>query len=133
MRSPEALTVVMLRVCRCPLSSVGLAPWSSNQCRSLLGSRDRDRSPPRGGGDGERGTGIAQRWNEKGFGFIKPDDGGDDLFCHFSGIQDGRCLIQGSKVSFRRVFDERKGKDRAEEVTGGAPEDPGMVLGISMH
>jgi cold shock CspA family protein len=111
-------------VCRVRL--LWLPSGCGRDCR-FLGGGGRDRSPPRGGGGGGdgRGTGIAQRWNEKGFGFIKPDDGGEDLFCHFSAIQDGRCLVMGSKVEFRRVYDERKGKDRAEEVTGGAPEDQG--------
>eukprot|EP00808_Paulinella_micropora_P012548 g69118.t1 len=77
----------------------------------------------RGGGGGKRKTGVASRWNEKGFGFIKPDDGGDDVFCHFSAIEDGNCLREGSKVEYEVEFDERKGKDRAERVTGGAQED----------
>jgi len=127
-KSPETLTAVLfpcLPLPSCASSLVGPRVLVF-KCRSVLG----DRSPPRGGGggDGERFTGIALRWNEKGFGFIKPDDGGDDLFCHFSGIQDGRCLIEGSKVSYRKSYDDRKQKDRAEEVTGGAPEDPGMEI-----
>ncbi len=38
----------------------------------------------------------------KGFGFIQPADGGNDVFAHFSAIQmDGfRTLKQGSRVSF---------------------------------
>jgi CspA family cold shock protein len=39
---------------------------------------------------------------EKGFGFIANDDGGDDLFVHFSGIEsDGfKTLDEGQKVTF---------------------------------
>ena len=71
-----------------------------------------------------RTTGTVKWFNdEKGFGFIKPDDGGEDVFCHFSSILDGKMLKEGSQVSFIKKFDERKGKDRAEEVTGGCPEE----------
>ena len=41
----------------------------------------------------------------KGFGFIEPEQGGEDVFAHFSAIQmDGfRTLKQGSKVHFELV------------------------------
>ena len=41
----------------------------------------------------------------KGFGFIEPDEGGPDVFAHFSAIEmDGfRTLKQGSKVSYELV------------------------------
>lgn len=69
-------------------------------------------------------TGTAMRWNaQKGFGFISPDDGGDDIFCHFSAIEDGAMLQEGAKVTFEIVYDELKGKSRAEQVTGGSPRE----------
>jgi len=41
----------------------------------------------------------------KGFGFIEPEEGGPDVFAHFSAIEmDGfRTLKQGSKVSYELV------------------------------
>ena len=48
-------------------------------------------------------TGTVKWFNDdKGFGFITPDEGGKDLFVHFSAIQgDGfRSLAEGAKVSF---------------------------------
>ncbi|MDP4301599.1 cold shock domain-containing protein [Leptothrix discophora] len=56
--------------------------------------------------------GIVKWFNDvKGFGFIEPEGGGDDVFAHFSAIQmDGfRTLKQGSTVDFDLV-DGPKGK-----------------------
>ncbi len=51
-------------------------------------------------------TGTVKWFNDaKGFGFIKPDDGTDDIFAHFSAIQmDGfRSLKEGQRVAFEVV------------------------------
>merc|ERR1719461_2296103 len=76
-----------------------------------------------GGGGGGTLRGTACRWNERGFGFIKPDDGGEDLFCHVSAIKDGNCLQEGAQVTYEASYDDRKGKYRAENVYGGC-DDP---------
>ncbi len=48
-------------------------------------------------------TGTVKWFNDsKGFGFIKPDGGGEDLFAHFSAIQGSgfKTLKENQKVSF---------------------------------
>lgn len=57
-------------------------------------------------------TGIVKWFNDsKGFGFITPDAGGDDLFAHFSAINDSgyKSLKENDRVSFD-VTDGPKGK-----------------------
>lgn len=55
---------------------------------------------------------------EKGYGFITNDETGEDIFVHFSAIQqDGyKSLSEGQKVTFDVEQDERSNKERAANV-----------------
>eukprot|EP00746_Dinoflagellata_sp_MGD_P074435 gnl/MRDRNA2_/MRDRNA2_30066_c0_seq1.p1 gnl/MRDRNA2_/MRDRNA2_30066_c0~~gnl/MRDRNA2_/MRDRNA2_30066_c0_seq1.p1 ORF type:complete len:280 (+),score=46.69 gnl/MRDRNA2_/MRDRNA2_30066_c0_seq1:87-926(+) len=83
------------------------------------------------GGAGPRPPqeGIVSRWiPEKGFGFIQPSVGGDQLFCHKSALLDGEASVNtGDKVQYIPSWNARQGKNEASEVQflskGEAPQE----------
>ena len=66
-----------------------------------------------------KGT-VKKFFQDKGFGFISPDDGGDDCFAHVKDSPELENCQQGDSVSFDKVWDDRKGKYKAENVSGGS-------------
>lgn len=61
-------------------------------------------------------TGIVKWFNEqKGYGFIQPDNGQKDIFVHISAVERAglRTLKEGQKVSFEIVTDKRTGRNSA--------------------
>lgn len=64
-------------------------------------------------------NGTVKFYNEtKGYGFIAPDEGGNDVFVHASALERSglRGLAEGQKVSFEVVADRRSGKNAAENI-----------------
>ncbi|OYU48284.1 MAG: cold-shock protein [Rhizobiales bacterium PAR1] len=58
-------------------------------------------------------TGTVKWFNEqKGYGFIQPDDGGKDVFVHISAVQRSglQGLRDGQKVTYELQADRRTGK-----------------------
>jgi CspA family cold shock protein len=55
---------------------------------------------------------------QKGFGFIQPEGGGNDVFVHISAVERAgmSTLNEGQKVSFDIVADRRTGKSAAENL-----------------
>jgi cold shock protein len=70
-----------------------------------------------GGNHGERSfpmamTGTVKFFNaERGYGFIKPDDGGRDVFVHITAVERAglKSLTEGQRISFD-VEPDKKGK-----------------------
>ncbi|WP_411033043.1 cold-shock protein [Shinella sp. BYT-45] len=62
-------------------------------------------------------TGTVKFFNQdKGFGFITPDNGGADVFVHVSAVQSGGPLRDGTKVDYDIGQDRKTGKTKAENV-----------------
>lgn len=67
-------------------------------------------------------SGVVKWFNEtKGYGFITPDSGGNDVFVHISAVERAglRGLNEGQKVSYELVADKRSGKQSADNLKVG--------------
>ncbi len=65
-------------------------------------------------------TGTVKFYNDqKGFGFIQPDDGGKDVFVHATALERAgmRGLVEGQKVSFETEQDRRTGKTAVSTIS----------------
>ena len=63
--------------------------------------------------------GTVKFYNEqKGFGFIEPEDGGKDVFVHATALERAGIsrLVEGQKVSFDTEQDSRSGKTAAGQL-----------------
>jgi CspA family cold shock protein len=64
-------------------------------------------------------TGTVKWFNAtKGFGFIQPDDGGNDVFVHISAVERSGLgsLHEGQKISYELERDKRSGKMSAGQL-----------------
>ena len=55
---------------------------------------------------------------QKGFGFIQPEGGGQDVFVHISAVERAgmKGLVEGQKISYEIEVDRRKGKSSATQL-----------------
>lgn len=60
--------------------------------------------------------------NQKGYGFIQPDDGGADIFVHISAVEKSgmQSLREGQKISYELYNDPKKGKTSAVNLQAAA-------------
>jgi cold shock protein len=64
-------------------------------------------------------TGVVKFYNDqKGYGFIQPDNGGKDVFVHATALERAglRGLVEGQKVSFDTREDRRTGKVAVDNI-----------------
>ena len=64
-------------------------------------------------------TGTVKWFNAtKGYGFIQPDQGGQDVFVHISAVERSGLngLNEGQKISYEIVADRRSGKSSADNL-----------------
>jgi len=76
---------------------------------------------------GQSGT-VKVFFEEKGFGFITPSGGGDDVFVHKSSLGD-LVLTQGQSVTYSRIWNAAKSKFTASEVKSEGGGDGGYGQG----
>ena len=64
-------------------------------------------------------SGTVKCWFEdRGFGFITPDGGQEDVFVHKKVLKDGQSLIIGSNVMFNLIYDADRRRFQATRCFG---------------
>jgi CspA family cold shock protein len=89
--------------------------------QAWLGPQNARQLNQRRQGEQQMATGTVKWFNDaKGYGFITPDDGSEDLFAHFSAINMSgfKTLKEGQKVSFD-VVQGPKGKQASNIQKSG--------------
>lgn len=83
---------------------------SRPQQASTASAESDEPAPPQTGS-------VMTYFEEKGFGFLRPDNGGKDIFFHISRLHQGQStdLVPGTKVSYELGMD-RNGKIAASSV-----------------
>src|SRR3984885_2698837 len=113
-----------------PARSGGGGGGGFDRPRGGGGGFDRPRGDGFGGGGGGgggrpagdpagAGAGTVKWFNPtKGFGFIQPDDGGQDVFVHISAVEQAglRGLNEGQQVAYDLEADRRSGKTSATNL-----------------
>ncbi len=96
------------------------------------GVGDKTGRPPGASGEGSEGGSdagteqngsIVTYFEDKGFGFLRPEGGGRDVFFHISRLQEGQAsdLVPGAKILYELGMD-RTGKMAASAVRVKPPE-----------
>jgi cold shock CspA family protein len=96
------------------VNSEEISPLNRIGPRTTLGDQQLGTSSTR---DQGMSTGTVTTFLEdRGFGFIRPADGGADVFVHVRDVSNRDVLRTGERVEFDIVTDDRSNKPRADRV-----------------
>jgi cold shock protein len=110
--------LALARLPSAPKSRISASESSSTLFENLIfmPKRGCENSCPKGT---NMPVGTVKWFNgQKGFGFIQPDDGGNDVFVHISAVERAGLgsLNEGQKVSFELEKDRKSGKMSAGQL-----------------